>query len=136
MTCNSCGGRGSGGHADGCFRFNKVTVENAFEQKMAAPFDPEKVERTTWFWNNGQYKVDRPNIDRMVAVPAEDYDRLLAEFNKLKAIVDQVDDVLVVNWVGPRVDGDYKKALYDLVDFNIKIATDPAVNGGYELVKK
>jgi 23S rRNA G2069 N7-methylase RlmK/C1962 C5-methylase RlmI len=69
-------------------------------------------------------------------VRLSDYNLLLAEYKRLKVIVDQVDDVLVVNWVGPRVDGDYKKALADLVKFNTKIATDPVVNGGFELVKK
>lgn len=38
----------------------------------------------------------------------------VAYSKELQRIVDQVDDVLIVNWVGPRVDGDYKKALYAL----------------------
>lgn len=88
-------------------------------------FDPEKVERRM------PQQLFGPKW-----VLAWEYDLLLAERNRLKAALEQVDDVLVTNWVGPRVDGDYERALADLVDFNIKIATDPAVNGGFELVKK
>lgn len=54
--------------------------------------------------------------------------QLEAECERLRRIVDQVDDVLVVNWVGPRKDGDYRKALADLITFNIQIENDPAVS--------
>lgn len=46
---------------------------------------------------------------------------------KLQAIVDQVEDVLVIDWVTVK-DNDYRKALNDLVCHNIQIALDPAVS--------
>ena len=97
------------------------------EPKNSATFDPEKVE---------EFYADRYTNETALCVYKADYDKLLADRNRLKAALDQVDDVLVVNWVGPRVDGDYRKALHDLVAFNIQIATEPAMNGGFELVKK
>lgn len=45
-----------------------------------------------------------------------------------EAALHQVDEILVVNWAGPRKDGDYRKALADLVSFNIKIYDDPQVS--------
>ncbi len=51
-----------------------------------------------------------------------------AQRDALKASLDQVDDVLIVNWVGPRKDGDYKKALHDLVGQGIAIENDPSVS--------
>jgi hypothetical protein len=46
---------------------------------------------------------------------------------KLREQLDQVDDVLVVNWITVK-DGDYRKALHDLVTWNIQIHDDPAVS--------
>lgn len=46
---------------------------------------------------------------------------LETEVTRLQSIVDQIDEVLVVNWVGPRKDGDYKKALHDLMGFAIAV---------------
>lgn len=37
--------------------------------------------------------------------------------------MEQVDDVLLVNWISVQ-DGDYRKALHDLVSFNIQIECD------------
>lgn len=54
---------------------------------------------------------DKPELTSML--------ELISENKRLRKIVDQVDDVLVVNWAGPRVDGDYRKALADLVSTNI-----------------
>lgn len=56
----------------------------------------------------------------MTAEGVEQIARAMDEFAEqrtaeLRSIVDTVDDVLVVNWVGPRKDGDYRKALADLV---------------------
>lgn len=53
---------------------------------------------------------------------------LLQDNARLQAIVDAVDEVLVVNWVGPRKDGDYRKALHDLITQNIKEHDDPAIS--------
>lgn len=53
---------------------------------------------------------------------------LRAERDATQRIVDAVDDVLVVNWVGPRVDGDYRRALADLVTFAIQIHDNPEVS--------
>jgi hypothetical protein len=39
----------------------------------------------------------------------------------------QVDDVLVTNWI-PVVDNDYRKALNDLVTWNIQVHDDPAAS--------
>ncbi len=58
----------------------------------------------------------------------EELARMKGERDALKSSLDQVDDVLVVNWVGPRKDGDYKRALADLVTFNIQIHDDPQVS--------
>lgn len=54
--------------------------------------------------------------------------RLTSELEAAKDSLRQVDEVLVVNWVGPRKDGDYTKALADLVTFNIQIHDDPQVS--------
>jgi hypothetical protein len=54
----------------------------------------------------------------------EDAARIVAMLNA----IEEVDDVLVVNWVGPRVDGDYRKALHDLVTRAIAIENDPQVS--------
>lgn len=51
-------------------------------------------------------------------------DRLSALQKKL----DAVDDVLVVNWIAPPKDRDYRKALHDLVTWNIQIENDPLVS--------
>lgn len=56
------------------------------------------------------------------------FDNELEDKKKLQDSLDQVDDVLIVNWVGPRKDGDYSKALADLVDFQVKIENDPCVS--------
>lgn len=59
----------------------------------------------------------------------EDYPDAVRDENiaSLKAIVDQVDDELVVNWITVK-DGDYRKALHDLVMQGIQIENDPAVS--------
>lgn len=51
-----------------------------------------------------------------------------AEIARLQKIVNDVDDVLVVNWVGPREDGDYKKALANLIQQNIIEHDDPSIS--------
>jgi hypothetical protein len=50
-----------------------------------------------------------------------------ATIDRLQSIVTQVDDVLVVNWIEVK-EGDYRKALHDLVAFNIQIENDPSVS--------
>ena len=53
----------------------------------------------------------------------------LKAFAEEKArIVREVDDVLVVNWVGPRKDNDYRKALHDLVSNAIQQHDDPQIS--------
>jgi len=42
------------------------------------------------------------------------------ELKKLRDIVNQVDDVLIVNWIVVK-DNNYKKALNDLIAFNTEI---------------
>ena len=51
-------------------------------------------------------------------------DKRIAE---LEAALAQVDDVLIVNWITAE-EGNYRKALHDLVQFNIQIENDPAVS--------
>lgn len=48
-----------------------------------------------------------------------------------------IDEQLVIHNLGTAdsYEGKESQALYDLFDLNIKIATDPRVNGGYELRK-
>ena len=50
-----------------------------------------------------------------------------------------VDHLLIINWIGTTdgvktVEGALEK-LAELIEWEIKIATDPKVNGGYELRK-
>lgn len=52
----------------------------------------------------------------------------IAERDSLRQQLDQVDDVLIVNWVGPREDGDYRQALADLVRNSIQEHDDPAIS--------
>lgn len=47
----------------------------------------------------------------------------------MQSAMNQVDGVLVTNWVSVD-NNDYRKALNDLITFNVQIALDPAVNGG------
>lgn len=47
---------------------------------------------------------------------------------ELEAALTQVDDVLLVNWVGPRKDGDYHQALADLTAAAIQEHDDPCVS--------
>jgi hypothetical protein len=51
------------------------------------------------------------------------------EFSNLLEIVQQVDDVLTTNWVSVK-NNDYRTALNELIEFNVQLAADPAVNGG------
>lgn len=43
-------------------------------------------------------------------------------YEELARIVQQVDDVLVVDWIAVEPGGDYRKALADMVQFNIAYA--------------
>jgi hypothetical protein len=47
---------------------------------------------------------------------------------QLAANLEQVDDVLIGNWITAK-DNDYRKALADLVTWEIQIRDDPALNG-------
>lgn len=58
---------------------------------------------------------------------------LETQIKQLEEIKAQVDDVLVINWCGPRVDNDYCKALHDLITWNIQVHDDPQVS---EVAKK
>lgn len=53
---------------------------------------------------------------------------LTTQVKALQASLDQVDEVLLVNWVGPRKDGDYRQALHDLVTSAIREHNDPRVS--------
>lgn len=53
--------------------------------------------------------------------------KLISENESLKAKLRQVDDVLVVDWIVAE-DGDYRKALHQLVTHEIAIHDDPAVS--------
>ena len=57
----------------------------------------------------------------------ESYLKLDDTCARLKSIVDQVDDVLIYNWIEVK-DGDYRKALYDLVSFSNQVENDPSVS--------
>lgn len=59
--------------------------------------------------------VRRGDLVRALEIVLENK-HLKAEIVRLQKIVNQVDDVLVINWVGPRVDCDYRQALADLAD--------------------
>jgi hypothetical protein len=52
---------------------------------------------------------------------------LIERADKAIDIVNQVDDVLVTNWITAH-NNDYRKALCDLVNWNIRIENDPAVS--------
>lgn len=53
--------------------------------------------------------------------------------------IQAIDDALVISWVGVANEEDSydvaKEKLAALIDWHIMVATDPAVNGGYKLVK-
>lgn len=49
--------------------------------------------------------------------------------SEAQSALEQIDDVLTTNWIVVK-DNDYRKALNDLIGFNVQIALDPAVNGG------
>ena len=53
--------------------------------------------------------------------------------------IQAIDDALVVSWVGVANEEDSydvaKEKLTALIGWHIMVATDPAVNGGYKLVK-
>lgn len=53
---------------------------------------------------------------------------VIAAKNKACEDLEAVDEVLIVNFVGPRKDGDYRKALHDLVTKVIMEHDDPAVS--------
>jgi hypothetical protein len=52
---------------------------------------------------------------------------LEAELRTLCAIKEQVDDVLIIDWITAK-DNNYRQALADLVSWNIQIHDDPAVS--------
>jgi hypothetical protein len=52
---------------------------------------------------------------------------LVEENKRLSNIVDQVDDELIVNWIGVK-DDNYRQALADLVMWEIQIHNDPRVS--------
>lgn len=52
--------------------------------------------------------------------------------NDISAL-EQIDDILTTNWISVE-NNDYKAAINKLIEFNIQIATDPAVNGGSVLL--
>jgi len=52
---------------------------------------------------------------------------LARRVQQLENIVEQVDDELIVNWI-PVKDNNYRKALHDLICFNIEIANNPQVS--------
>ena len=54
-------------------------------------------------------------------------DELKTELNRLRSIVQQVDDELVVNWISVK-DDNYRKAIHDLVMWEIMIHDDPTVS--------
>lgn len=65
-------------------------------------------------------------------IPCE-YCHLRADRDRLQAIVNQVDDFLITDFIAVgHNDGDYRKALGQgqCFAFNQQIATDPRVNGG------
>ena len=98
-------------------------------------------EPTTWNETCSQAPCNRGVVDsgspeadardRVAAIGFAETERrlaaLTAERDELKAIVDQVDDVLVVNWIAAK-DGDYRQALHDLVTTNIAEHDDPAIS--------
>ena len=46
---------------------------------------------------------------------------------QLQGIVWQIEDELIVNWIDVK-NNDYRKAIHDLVMFNIQIENDPSVS--------
>lgn len=46
---------------------------------------------------------------------ADEIERQQAELKTLQEQISEVDEILIVNWVGPRKDGDYRKSLSDLI---------------------
>lgn len=75
-----------------------------------------------------KYHDDIQCRDTMLDTATATIARQVEELAAVKDSLRQVNEVLVVNWVGPRKDGDYTKALADLVTFNIQIHDDPQVS--------
>lgn len=48
---------------------------------------------------------------------------IAARMETLINLLEEIDDVLIVNWVGPRKDGDYRKALANLISINVSETT-------------
>lgn len=68
------------------------------------------------------------NLCRWITKVELELDAALEREKALQKNLDQVDEILTVNWVGPRVDGDYRKALHDLITRCIDIENDPRVS--------
>lgn len=48
--------------------------------------------------------------------------------DQLRSQLYAVDEVLIINWVGPRKDGDYRKALADLITTALREHDDPLIS--------
>lgn len=88
--------------------------DEAIQALGAAPIESRQHSDSSWKQHNQALRAE--------------LERVKGERNALGESLNQVDEVLVVNWVGPRKDGDYRRALYDLVSFNIQIHDDPQVS--------
>lgn len=74
--------------------------------------------------NDGPWHFDElgDKVERCTTLPLREWAEQIA------ANLEQVDDVLIVNWITAK-DNDYRKALAELVTWEIQIRDDPALNG-------
>lgn len=73
--------------------------------------------------DDGPWHIDElgDKVERCTALPLKDWAEQIA------ADLEQVDDVLIVDWITVK-DNDYRKALADLVTSNIAQHDDPVLN--------
>lgn len=72
---------------------------------------------------HGNVALHNPAVTREVIDRAADS----LELQSLREMKEQVDDVLVIDWITAK-DNNYRQALADLVGWNIKIHDDPCVS--------
>ena len=59
----------------------------------------------------------------------------MTDLDRLIALGEAVDEAAVVSWT-LNESLSAKAQLAAIIDWHVQVATDPAVNGGYELVKR
>lgn len=88
-------------------------------------------ERRAWINSLAQHPVASSwlkVIERSHEALRAERDAAIQRAESAEEIVQTIDEVLVVNWVGPRVDGDYRRALGELVANAATKHDDPSLD--------